>query len=98
MAFSREIKSGNSIYLAEVASIRENGKVKQKVLEYIGKKEDESEKIDINDVQVSNVKRFADIKILIQLARQLKLTACFVNTINPYWLLLLPICCARKAF
>jgi transposase len=73
MAFIREIKLGNSIYLAKVESVRENGKVKQKVLEYIGKKESEVEKVDINEVAVSSVKRFADIKVLIQLARELKL-------------------------
>src|SRR3954447_16540807 len=75
MAYIREVKRGNAIYLVKVQSVREEGKVKQEVLEYIGKKENGQAviKTDLNEVQVSSVKRFADIKVLIQLARELKL-------------------------
>jgi transposase len=74
MSFIREIKKGNSIYLAKVECVREDGKVKQRVLEYIGKKEAGRPVIrtDINEVKISAVKRFADIKVLIQLAYELK--------------------------
>ena len=75
MAFIREIKKGNSVYLAKVASIREDGKVKQRVLEYVGKKESEKEQIDVNEVEASSVKRYADIKVLLDLGRELKLPA-----------------------
>ncbi len=73
MAFIREIKKGRSVYLAKVASVREDGKVKQQVLEYIGKKESEQKTIDVEEVEVSLVKRYADVKVLVDLARELKL-------------------------
>ena len=75
MAFIREIKKGDAIYLAKVESYREDGKVKQRVLEYIGKKENGVAviKTDINQVNVTHVKRYADIKVLVQLGYELKL-------------------------
>ena len=75
MAFVRQIKKGNAIYLAKVESYREDGKVKQRVLEYVGKKEDGLAvvKTDLNQLNVSQVKRYADISVLIQLAQELKL-------------------------
>lgn len=39
MAFIRKIKKGNAVYLAKVETYREEGKVKQRVLEYVGKEE-----------------------------------------------------------
>ena len=94
MAFIREIKKGSSVYLVKVASVREDGKVKQRVLEYIGKKESEQQ-----NMEVSPVKRYADIKVLVELARELKLPSlpgrhhkCL------FWPLSLPICCAKGAF
>jgi len=75
MAFIREIKKRDSIYLVKVESYREDGKVKQRVLEYIGKKEDGVAviKMDINHLDLTNVKRYADVRVLLQLARELKL-------------------------
>lgn len=50
MAFIRKIKKGDAIYLAKVESYREGDKVKQRVLEYVGKEEDgiPVQKVDIN--------------------------------------------------
>ena len=75
MAFIRKIKKGDSIYLAKVESYREDGKVKQRVLEYVGKLEDGQtvQKIDINKMDVTNVQQYADVSILYQLAKELKL-------------------------
>lgn len=75
MAFIRKIKKGNAIYLAKVESYRENGKVKQRVLEYVGKEENgiPVRKVDINMVEVENVKQYADLSILYQLAVELRL-------------------------
>lgn len=75
MSFIREIKKGGAIYLAKVESYRQDGKVKQRVLEYIGKKENGVAvvKTDINQLEVTNVKRYADVRVLVQLARELKL-------------------------
>lgn len=74
MAFIRKIKKGDAVYLAKVESYREDGKVKQRVLEYVGKEENgvPVQKVDINKLEVSNAKQYADISILYQLARELK--------------------------
>ena len=37
MVFTRKIKKKSGTYLARVENYRENGKVKQKVIKYIGK-------------------------------------------------------------
>ena len=73
MAYIRQIKVRGSVYLAKVECVREDGKVKQKVVEYIGKKERKAEKVDLNDIAVSSVKRYAGIRVLLHLARELKL-------------------------
>ena len=73
MAYIREIKVKDSVYLAKVESIRQGGKVKQKVVEYIGKKESAAQRVDLNEVEVSAVKRYADIKVLVDLSRELEL-------------------------
>ena len=70
MAFIRKIKKGNATYLAKVESYREDGKVKQRVLEYIGKEENgvAIQKVDINKIEVQNVKHYADVSVLHQLS------------------------------
>lgn len=75
MAFIRRIKKGNAIYLAKVESYREEGKVKQRVLEYIGKEEKgvPVQKVDINKIEIENVKHHVDVNILFQLSLELKL-------------------------
>ena len=75
MAFIRKIKKGNAIYLAKVESYREGGKVKQRVLEYVGKEENgvPIQKIDINKINIENVKQYADVTVLHQLALELNL-------------------------
>lgn len=77
MAFIRKIKKGHTIYLAKVESYREAGKVKQRVLEYVGKEENgiPVQKIDINKIEVANVQQYADVSILYQLAVELKLNS-----------------------
>jgi transposase len=75
MSFIRKIKKGDSVYLAKVESYREDGKVKQRVLEYIGKQENgvAIQKVDINKIEVQNVKHYAEVAVLHQLALELKL-------------------------
>jgi transposase len=75
MAFIRKIKKGDSVYLAKVESYREDGKVKQRVIEYVGKEENgvAVQKVDINKIDVENVQHYADISVLHQLAIELKL-------------------------
>lgn len=75
MAFIRKIKKGNSIYLAKVESYREDGKVKQRVLEYVGTEENgiAIQKVDINKIDVENVKHYADVSVLHQICLSLNL-------------------------
>jgi len=75
MAFIRKIKKGDAIYLAKVESYREDGKVRQRVLEYVGKLEGGQpvQKVDINKIGISNVQKYADVSVLYQLAVELKL-------------------------
>lgn len=75
MAFIRKIKKGGAVYLAKVESYREDGKVKQRVLEYIGKEENGQavQKMDIAKLNVANVKHYADVSVIYQLCVQLNL-------------------------
>ena len=75
MAFIRKIKKGESVYLVKVESYREDGKVKQRVIEYIGKEENgvAVQKVDINKLEVENVKHYLDVNVLHQLSLELKL-------------------------
>lgn len=75
MAFIRKIKKGDTVYLAKVENYREDGKVKQRVLEYVGKEENgvPVQKVDINKLDAINVKQYADISILYQLGKELNL-------------------------
>jgi hypothetical protein len=75
MAFVRKIKKGDAVYLAKVESYREDGKVKQRVIEYIGKEVNgvAVQKADISALEVENVKQYADVSVLYQLALSLNL-------------------------
>lgn len=75
MAFIRKIKKGDAVYLAKVESYREDGKVKQRVLEYVGKEENGKpvQKTDINKINIENVKYYADVSVLNQLCLSLNL-------------------------
>ncbi len=59
MAFIRKIKKGDAVYLAKVESYRENGKVRQRVWEYVGKEEKGQPvvKVDLEKSDVASVKR-----------------------------------------
>ena len=91
MAFIRKIKKGDSIYLAKVESYREGGKVKQRVIEYVGKEEGGMvvQKVDINKLEVENVKHYADISVLYQLAIELKLNYLLGKHYKPILALLI---------
>lgn len=73
MVFIRKIKKKSGTYLAEVKSYRENGKIKQKVLRYLGKEVNgkPARKINTSDINVRNVKRSLDVLAIDKLAEQL---------------------------
>ena len=75
MAFIRKIKKGNAVYLAEVKNYREEGKVKQKVIRYIGKEEDGQviRRIRTDDIEIESVKQYLNYKVLHDIALRLNL-------------------------
>ncbi len=89
MSFIRKIKKGNSVYLAEVSSYREDGKVKQKVIKYLGKEVDGKpvRKVTSDDIEISNVKHYLDYYILNEIAKSLNLH-CLLGDKSKYILLL----------
>ena len=75
MSFVRRIKKGNSVYLARVENYRKDGKVKQKVLEYLGKEVDGKpvKKSGIQDYSLTKVTQFVDIFALDSISKQIQL-------------------------
>lgn len=75
MTFIREIRKKSGTYYAEVKSYRKNGKVKQKVIRYLGKKIDGhiTKKIYSKDVIAENVKRSLDVMAIHKTAQDLGL-------------------------
>jgi transposase len=71
--FIRKIKTKSGTYLAEVETKRIDGKVKQRIIRYIGKEINGkiSRKVQMEDVSVINVKRYLDVEIVDKLAEEL---------------------------
>jgi transposase len=87
MSFVRKIKTKSGTYLAEVEGYRKDGKVKQKVIRYLGKEIDGSpvKKVYANKIEVMSVKQSLDILAVDKVADELKLKS--IN--NPYSLSLI---------
>lgn len=75
MAFVRRIRKGNSTYLALVESYRKDGKVKQRVKEYLGKEVNgkPEKKVRTGSIGVESVKRYGDILCVDQISKDLGL-------------------------
>lgn len=73
MAFIRKIKKKSGTYLAEVESYRENGKVKQRFLRYIGKEITGAivGKDELSDLEIDQVREYLDYKVLHEIATKL---------------------------
>ena len=76
MTFIRTIKKPSGTYLAEVQSVWENGRTRQKVIHYIGKEVEGKpvRRIRSSSVKVTAVKKHLDIEIINRIAEDLKLT------------------------
>lgn len=63
------------IFIQYIFYLKE-GKVRQRVIEYIGKEEDvvAVEKVDINNLELTNVQQFGTVTILYKLCKKLNLT------------------------
>src|SRR3989338_5383108 len=87
MAFIRKKKVGKNVYLVKVESYREKGKVKQRVLEYLGKEIDGQpvKKVFTNKIQVQSVKQSLDVLAIDKIAEDLDIKELG----NPYILSLI---------
>jgi len=75
MSFIRKIKKKSGTYLAEVEGYREDGKVKQRVIKYLGKDINGKivKKVDSTSIKVKHVKQSLDILGIKQIIEVLKL-------------------------
>lgn len=99
MAFIRKIKKGNATYLAEVESYREDGKVKQRVLRYVGKEEagQAVKRVVSSSIEVNQVKQYLDYKVLHEIASRLGLPALLGNEMKNILLLVYTQLITRKS-
>ncbi|MDT3739772.1 MAG: hypothetical protein RO257_09770, partial [Candidatus Kapabacteria bacterium] len=76
MSFIRKMKKGSSVYLVKVESYRQDGKVKQRVIEYIGKEEEGKvipKKTTQSDFNITKVTQFLDILTVDTIAKSLEI-------------------------
>jgi hypothetical protein len=73
MVFIRKIKKKSGTYMAEVESYRVNGKVKQRVVKYLGKNIDGQivRKTSSKDISLEYVKKSLDVLVIDKLAEEL---------------------------
>ncbi len=73
MAFIRKKKVGDNTYLVKVESYRDKGKVKQRVIQYLGKEIDGKavKKVYANNIEVKSVKQSLDVLAVDKIAEEL---------------------------
>ncbi len=76
MVFVRKIKKKSGTYLAEVESVWENGKTKQKVIKYLGKEVDGKpvKRVKTSSIKIIAAKKHLDIEIINHIASELGIT------------------------
>lgn len=86
MAFVRKIKKKSGTYLAQVESYREAGKVRQRVIKYLGREVNHKpvRRVSTLDLELTSVKQSLDVVVIHHLAQKLGIT----ELENPYWLVL----------
>lgn len=77
MSFIRKIKKKSGTYLAEVQGYRKDGKVKQRVIRYLGKEIEGKavKRVLTRDISLKNVKRSLDILCIDSIAKELGITS-----------------------
>jgi transposase len=76
MVFIRRIKKKSGTYLAEVEGYRFEGKVKQRVIRYLGKEINgkPEKRVLASEIEVKNVKRSFDVLVVDTIAKELGIT------------------------
>ena len=87
MVFIRKKKAGKNTYLVKVESYRKDGKVKQRVIQYLGKEIDGKpiKKVFANKIKVQSVKQSLDVLAVDKIAEELNIKSLE----NPYVLSLI---------
>ncbi len=82
MAFIRKKKVGKNVYLVKVESYRKDGKIKQRVLKYLGKEIDGKpvKKVFADKIEVQSVKQSLDVLAVDKIAEELNIKSLE----NPY--------------
>ena len=75
MTFIRKIKKKSGTYLAEVESYRKGGKVKQKVIKYLGKEINGKpvKRVSSDSIKIKNIKRSLDVLAIDKISSDLGL-------------------------
>jgi transposase len=99
MSFIRKIKKKDTVYLAEVESYRQDGKVKQRVIRYVGKEINgqPSKRIELSNIEITAVKKYLDYRVLHCIAEKLGLPVLLGNDAKFILLLVYTQLITRKA-
>lgn len=83
MVFTRKIKKPSGTYLARVENYRKNGKVKQRVIKYLGREINgkPARRVRTSNIGVESAKRYGDILCVDKIARDLNLHELFEKNI-----------------
>ncbi len=75
MTFIRKKKVGDKVYLIEVKNVREDGKIKQKFVRYLGREVNGKavKRVLTSNIQATNVKQSLDVLAIDKIADELKL-------------------------
>jgi transposase len=100
MTFIRKIRRGNRVYLAEVENYRIGGKVKQKLIKYIGVDHEFSKpnlKFNPRDIVIKDVKIYGPVIVLEHIARELGFYELLGDIANPILTLVFAHCLNYKS-
>ena len=77
MSFTRKIRKGDKVYLAEVENVRIDGKVVQRHIRYIGKEADGKTILSssISNISIDSVKVYGPLLVLDHIAEEIKLSS-----------------------
>ena len=81
MVFIKKIRRGDSVYLAEVKSVREGSKIRHKFLRYIGKEINgkAERRVSTENIEMKSVKRSLDVLAVDKIAEILKIKSLIEN-------------------
>jgi hypothetical protein len=100
LSFIRKIKRGNRVYLAEVENNRDGGKVRQKLIRYLGLDSaclENDIPFKINDLNMGPIKVFGAVIALESIARELGLFELLGDVAEPILTLVFAHCLGYRS-